>query len=148
MSQEDMGRLLSALLPFAQQKLNENGSFAPFAGTVDAQGQVRGFAPKPEAEHMPPGEMVELLETSLRESAQRGECRATAVCCDVRVARESEGEKIEAIALSMESADGTSLECFLPYKKLESGEYEYADVFGGPAPARIFPAAAPPAHSE
>lgn len=133
-----MSSLLSALIPFAQQKLSENGSFPPFAGTVDSQGQVRGFAAKPEAENMHPGDMVELLVTNLRESAQRGECRAGAICCDVRVAREAEGEKIDAIAISLETADGTSLECFMPYKKTEAGEYEFEDVFGGPAAPRIF----------
>jgi len=138
MSREDLSNLLGALIPFAQQVLSERGSFPPFAGTMDTQGQVRGFAAKPEAECLPPAELVELLLESLREAAQRGECRAGAICCDVLVAKEAEGEKVSAIAISLEAADGTSMECFMPYKKNEAGAYEYEEIFGGLVPPRIF----------
>ena len=56
-------------------------------------------------------ELVELLWTSLREAARRGECRTVGVCCDVRVSREAGGEKLDAISISLESADGTAMEC-------------------------------------
>jgi hypothetical protein len=138
MSLEDLSSLLGAMIPFAQKLLTEGGSFPPFAGSVDAEGSVHGFSAKPEAAEMPAEEIVELLVASLRESVQRGECRAAAICSDVRVAREAGGEKFNAIAISLESTDGTSMECYMPYKKSEAGTYDYQDLFGGIIPLRIF----------
>jgi hypothetical protein len=138
MSREDFASLLGALLPFAQQKLAEHGQFLPFAGAVDQQGQVRGFAGKPEAEALPPKDIVELLVTNLRDAAQRGEFRAGAVCCDVRVAREPGGEKVDAVSIALEADDGTSMECYLPYTKSAAGEFEYGELFGSAVPPRIF----------
>lgn len=138
MSREDLSSLLGALIPYAQHMLAENGSFPPFAGSMSAEGQIRGYGATPEAANLSPAELVETLMASLRESGQRGECRAGAICCDVSVAREEGDEKVAAIAISLESSDGTSLECFMPYKKNESGAYEYEEIFGGLTPPRIF----------
>lgn len=138
MSREDLSNLLGALVPFAQQVLTERGSFPPFASTVDALGQIHGFGAKPEAKDLPAAELVELLVESLREAAQRSECRAGAICSDVLVAQEADAEKVRAIAISLEAADGTSLECFMPYKKNEAGAYEYEEIFGGLVPPKIF----------
>jgi hypothetical protein len=138
MSREDLASLLGALVPFAQQQLTEHGTFAPFAGAMTLDGQVRGYGARPEAEGMQPAEVVDMLMANLREAAQRGECRAGAICCDVSVAREEGGEKVSAIAVSLEDAEGTAMECFMPYSKSATGEYEYEEVFGGLVPPNIF----------
>lgn len=138
MSREDLAQLLGALVPFAQQQLTEHGTFAPFAGTMTTDGQLRGYGPRPEAEGMQPSEVIDMLMANLRQAAQSGECRAGAICCDVSVAREEGGEKVSAIAVSLEDAEGTAMECFMPYSKAASGEYQYEEVFGGLVPANIF----------
>jgi hypothetical protein len=138
MSREDLAQLLGALVPFAQQQLTEFGSFAPFAGAMTADGEVRGYGPRPEAEGLQPGEVVEMLMANLRQEALEGKCRAGAICCDVSVAREEGGEKVSAIAVSVEDAEGTAMECFMPYSKAASGEYQYEEVFGGLVPPNIF----------
>ncbi|HZV59977.1 MAG TPA: hypothetical protein VFF42_06525 [Candidatus Eremiobacteraceae bacterium] len=138
MSREDLATLLGSLVPFAQQQLAEHGTFAPFAGTMTPDGQVRGYGTRPEAEGMQPSEVMDMLMANLREAAKNGECRAGGICCDVSVAREAGGEKVSAIAVSLEDAEGTAMECFMPYSKTAAGEYEYEEVFGGLVPPNIF----------
>ncbi len=65
----------------------------------------------------------------LRQQAERGEIRASALCIDVLTIPPGEKEKTDAISVRLEHANGESVIVFVPYRKLTSGEYEYGDLF-------------------
>ena len=146
-SRDELNRLLNAMIPFAQDMLGKYGQFVPFAGVLNAEGEIEllgGFA---DNENVTAQEIHDVLLDGLQQSAREGKYRATGLCADVHVRRGQADQGSDAIGVSLEHSDGTALDVYLPYTKPAPGQIEYGELFGAGAAVRVFtaPPAPPPA---
>jgi hypothetical protein len=143
-NRDDLNRLLNALIPYAQQMLNQQAQFLPFAGAIGATGEVEVIGGYP-GDHVSTSKDVrDLLLEGLQQGARDGKYRATGLCCDMRMRRVEGEEPTEAISILLEHADGTVIMIYLPYVRQPNGHVEYGEMYGAAAEARVFPPAATP----
>lgn len=138
MAHPDLDTLLNALIPFAQQKLAEDGEFYPFAASVTTEGEVQAIAFDLEDDFPTSDVVIEMLTEGIREAASQGEIRAAAICCDVRVVPPGQTEKVDAICVGLEHIAGESLSVMLTYVRDDDGDYSWIELFGGQRDARFF----------
>jgi hypothetical protein len=107
--------LLGTGIGAAQEQLQRNGGFLPFALVVENDGEVRLMAVTPaDAEEGSDGDfnadsMISDLTEVLRQN--RAEFRAAAVVCDILLVE----EESDAIHVAAEHRDGTVFAAVLPY---------------------------------
>jgi hypothetical protein len=143
-SRDDLNRLLNALIPYAQQMLNQQAQFLPFAGAIGATGEVEMIGGYPGDHFSTSQDVRDLLLERLRQGARDGKFRAAALCCDMRMRRAEGEEPSEAISVSLEHADGTVVTIYMPYVRQPNGYVEYGEMYSAAAAARIFPPVATP----
>ena len=138
MSRENLQEILSALVPFAKQHLEDLGYCPPIAASLDGSGDIDL--------HLPPlgtagdtEEFLELLKRELRDGAGTGRYEATGLCMEVKAQRMGEDAAEDALCVHLE-APGESIHYFVPYDRDEDGEVEYGETFFGPADPEVFPA--------
>ena len=129
MAHEDLNQLMNELLPFAQELLGKHGEFFPFGGYVDGGGGIAHVGGWTGEEQPPSQDVIDVINAGLRERAQRAEIRASGLCVDVLTIPPGETQKRDAISIRLEHANGESVVVFLPYRKSESGDYEYGELF-------------------
>jgi hypothetical protein len=111
----DLENLLGTGVSAAQEQLQRNGGFLPFALTVQNDGEVRLVAVSPaEAGDSTDGDfdaeaMIHDLQALLRQN--RDDFRAAAVVCDILLVEEDS----EAIHVAAEHRDGSLFAAVLPY---------------------------------
>ncbi|MET4590869.1 hypothetical protein ABIA70_002482 [Arthrobacter sp. 754] len=122
----DLENLLGTGIGAAQEQLERNGGFLPFALVVENDGEVRLMAVTPadakdgsdadfDADSMI-GDLTELLRQN------RADFRAAAVVCDILLVEEDS----DAIHVAAEHRDGSLFAAVLPYKpNTESREWEF-----------------------
>jgi hypothetical protein len=143
-SRDDLNRLLNMMLPYAQQMLNQQAQFLPFAGAIGATGEVEMIGGYP-GDHVSTSQVVrELLLEGLKQGAREGKYNAVALCCDMRIRRAEGEEPTNAISVLLEHVDGTVITVYLPYARQPNGYVEYGEMNGAAAEACIFPPAATP----
>src|SRR6266480_3062129 len=103
----DCEALMNAILPFAKQMLNRYGAFYPFGGTMRSDGQLTPVAGYDGREHPPSADIIEFLTAAFIAGAKQGEFKATALVYDVRVRMPSNGDKSDAIAVSLNHREST-----------------------------------------
>ncbi|MFJ6027811.1 hypothetical protein ACIQCN_10150 [Pseudarthrobacter sp. NPDC092424] len=127
-SATDLENLLGTGISAAQEQLQRNGGFLPFALTVQNDGEVRLVAVSPA--DAPEGTdadfdadvMISDLQAVLRQN--RSGFRAAAVVCDVQLVEDDS----DAIHVATEHSDGSVFAAVLPYvanaetRTLEFGE--------------------------
>jgi hypothetical protein len=124
----DLENLLGTGVSAAQEQLQRNGGFLPFALTVQNDGEVRLVAVSPaDAAEGSDGDfdadaMIHDLQALLRQN--RDDFRAAAVVCDILLVEEDS----DAIHVAAEHRDGSLFAAVLPYAanpathELEFGE--------------------------
>jgi hypothetical protein len=135
-AQEDLDKLLNALLPFAQQMLGQHGEFFPFGATMRPDGEMRMAAADAGEARPAPEEVLAAVENSLRADATAGTITAAGTAANVTVDL-GEGPS-DAIVVDLDHADGESVRVFLPYSEGESGGYVYGELVGGQGDRRFF----------
>ncbi|MFD5278626.1 hypothetical protein ACFWIX_13830 [Pseudarthrobacter sp. NPDC058362] len=127
-SATDLENLLGTGISAAQEQLQRNGGFLPFALTVQNDGELRlvAVSPADAAEgtdaDFDADAMISDLQTVLRQN--RGDFRAAAVVCDVQLVEDDS----DAIHVATEHSDGSVFAAILPYvantatRTLEFGE--------------------------
>lgn len=111
----DLENLLGTGVGAAQEQLQRNGGFLPFALVVENDGEVRLMAvtPADAAEDsdadFDADSMIEDLTQVLRQN--RTDFRATAVVCDILLVE----EESDAIHVAAEHRDGSVFAVVLPY---------------------------------
>lgn len=138
MAHEDLNCLLNELLPLAQELLATNGEFFPFGGYVDSGGGVAHVAGWTGEEQPPARDVIEMMVGGLREQVDKRELRATAICCDVRTVPPGQTEKVDAICVRLEHINGEAVEVFQPYRRVETGEFEYGELFAAKGEQVVF----------
>ncbi|ELT45066.1 hypothetical protein G205_07890 [Arthrobacter nitrophenolicus] len=111
----DLENLLGTGVSAAQEQLQRNGGFLPFALTVQNDGEVRLVAVSPaDAADDPDADfdadaMISDLHTLLRQN--RDDFRAAAIVCDIMLVEEDS----DAIHVAAEHRDGSVFAAVLPY---------------------------------
>jgi hypothetical protein len=111
----DLENLLGTGVSAAQEQLQRNGGFLPFALTVQNDGEVRLVAVSPaDADEGSDGDfdaeaMISDLTALLRQN--RDDFRAAAVVCDILLVEEDS----DAIHVAAEHRDGSVFAAVLPY---------------------------------
>ena len=126
----DLENLLGTGISAAQEQLQRNGGFLPFALTVQNDGEVRLVAVSPaDAEEGSDGDfdadaMISDLTALLRQN--REDFRAAAVVCDILLVEEDS----DAIHVATEHRDGAVFAAVLPYSPPNNGdgEWQFGDV--------------------
>lgn len=137
MAHPDMEALLDESLNAAVHFLKKNGEFFPFAVTMDLHGEIHHAQAFPGDEQPQSQEVIDLLVKGLTQGAAKGDYRATALICDVRVNTPS-GPVQDAVSLTIEHHTDAPVVCYLPYVKSD-GEFEFGSLFYARPQRQVFP---------
>jgi hypothetical protein len=125
----DLENLLGTGIGAAQEQLQRNGGFLPFALVVENDGEVRLMAVTPaDAKEGSDADfdadsMISDLTEVLRQN--RADFRAAAIVCDILLVE----EESDAIHVAAEHRDGSVFAAVLPYKpNTESREWEFGQL--------------------
>ena len=151
MHEKDFEALLREVLPLAQDKLSDEGEFAPLGGIIKPDGTTELYTGGVDDESTPVDDesVLELLFNEFREMAEAGELRAAAVCFNAEVAlsdlEEEEAETPaadeqiqDAIYICLEHESGTAVDVFMPYEKTPGGELGFAELQASDSHNRIW----------
>lgn len=128
-SAADLENLMGTGLGAAQEQLQRNGGFLPFALVVENDGEVRLMAVTPaDTDEGSDGDfdadaMISDLTELLRQ--HRSDFRAAAVVCDITLVEEDS----DAIHVAAEHRDGSIFAAVLPYAaNPDSGELDFGQL--------------------
>jgi hypothetical protein len=139
MAHPDFDGLWNVLLPFARQMLEEYGEFHPFGASMGDDGTITMVGAKVEGQDFPKAiDLIEALEATFYDEAERGTIRASGICMDVRVVVAGATEKSDAVQASLEHSEAEPINVFLPYTKDSLGAIQYGTIFASTAEPKIF----------
>lgn len=129
MASPDLNKLFNAALSFAETMLAKEGEFIPFGVSMDNEGEVTLASGDVGSEHPASQDVIQLLQTSFRDSASEGGIRAAGVCLDVRIVPPGEEKKTDAICVRLAHISGEAVEVFVPYAEQNPRKYVYGNTF-------------------
>jgi hypothetical protein len=136
---DGMDFLLNAVVPYALERLKEDGAFYPFAGKLSESGEeVTLLGVRAGEEPTDPAAVLETSFEALAELAAAGEIRGGAVCADVRVSIPDSDEESDAIRVSIEHVGERAIDVYLPYTVDEAGELRFGELFASVGEPKIF----------
>ena len=116
----EIEQLLKYLLPFAEEKLNRDGEFYPYAAIVAANGELKSVAAVA-GEQPDAGDLLLALHQELREQAAEGSIRASGIAADVTLTDPESGETTDAVQVELDHADGDAVDVYVPYESSADG---------------------------
>jgi hypothetical protein len=119
-AREEIEKLLNYLLPFAEERLNQDGEFYPYAATVAADGEVKTMSAA-EGERADAGDLLIALHRELRELAAEGSIRASGIAAEVTLTDPDSGETTDAVQLELDHAEGDAVDVYVPYESAAEG---------------------------
>jgi hypothetical protein len=125
----DAQELLDALLPFAQQMLQQYRAFYPFGGRMASNGVITHVGATDDTEYPGSQAMIGLIHTAFRNEAQAGKLRTCGILYDVRTAPPGQTEKQDAIAAALDHVSGYSIVVIFPYRFDEAGQLQLDPSF-------------------
>jgi hypothetical protein len=138
MARPDLDEIMNKLIPFAQQMLAKAGEFYPFGASMRTDGQLVLNNAYAGSEHPPSQELIGLLTAGFQQEAASGNLRAAGLCFDVRVVPPGSSEKLDAICVQLEHADGEAVRTFVPFKKSWFGKVKYGEMFASQGTPAFF----------
>jgi hypothetical protein len=135
---DEMDALLDMTLTFSRQMLEERGGFYPHAASIDSSGEMQVAHAWTGEEYPPSDELIRILYDSFRGQASKGEIRAAAVACDVRVTPPGADEPGDAIRVGIEHAEAEPVFVFLPYTKKRLRGIDYGELFAVRGESKVF----------
>ena len=136
MAHPDMDTLLDEGLRAAIYFLQKNGEFFPFGVTMSPSCRITHVQGWTGDEHPLSKEVIDVLLRGFTAGAERGEYKATALICDVRVSLDAE-TTTDAISVGIEHLDDEPVTCLLPYSK--NGEsFEFGELVAERGDRRVF----------
>jgi hypothetical protein len=120
--------LMNEILPVAERMLKKYGEFYPYGGCMRPDGTITHVGATDEDTPRPKSkDLLFILRNAFREMAGRGDCKAVAVAFDMSITLPNSDERSDAIQMSIEHADGYSVDIFFPYR-LSAGEISYGET--------------------
>jgi hypothetical protein len=116
----EIALLLKYLLPFAEEKLNRDGAFYPYAAFVAANGELKSVAAAA-GEQPDAADLLLALHQELREQAAEGAIRASGIAADVTLTDPESGETKDAVQVELDHADCDAVDVYVPYESAEDG---------------------------
>lgn len=111
----DADRVLNASISLALDKLVEQGEFYPFGVALTREGQIAVLTTQ-ESLAVPTSEaFLNALHDALADGARSGSFKAAAIVADFSFERPRSSGEHDAIRVSLESAAGEAVTCYLPY---------------------------------
>jgi hypothetical protein len=137
-SRPDLDSLLETLLPFAEDQLRKRGFFAPFAASVDSEGQMALAMAYPDSHDTPTSDLIMMVKKGFHKKAVENAIRAAAICYDGRLRPVSGGKARDAVFIDMERKCGDVVTIAVPYTKKFLKRIEFGDIVALPAESSIF----------
>jgi hypothetical protein len=134
-SQDDLDGLLNAALEIAQQLLDKNREFYPFAIVIGDDGQQRMVAADAGSDRPQSADLIAVLISGMIE--EQDQLRAAAIVADVHLP-ETNGD---AIRVTLEHCEQVALAVVLPYRVRRLGRrIDYGVLQAAEAEAFVWPA--------
>jgi hypothetical protein len=111
----DFDRLLSSVLPFAEQMLTKSGEFFPYGSTMNSDGKIAAVAGYTGVEQPKSQEVIDLLKGTFHRQAENGTIKACALAYDIRTIPPGQTQKTDAIAVNLDHRGGMSIVAIYPY---------------------------------
>ncbi len=128
---EDLDELVDFLLSFAEEQLRAHGEFHPFAGKINARGDVVPVAMDMGDDGLPDASaVIDELAAALRADP---DVRATGICFDVSLE-----DGTDAARVDLEHRDAEPLAVCLPYSRKRLRGLRFGEIFAAPGPVRVF----------
>jgi hypothetical protein len=132
---EEIEQLLNFLLPVAEEQLNRDGAFLPYAAMLDTDGEVKSVSAESRPEDV--GDLLLALHTELREQAAEGAIRASGIAADVTLTDPDSGEVTDAVQLELDHAETEAVDVYVPYTNGEAG-INFGELVAAAGQAPIF----------
>jgi hypothetical protein len=132
---EEIEQLLNYLLPVAEEQLNKDGAFLPYAAMLDTDGEVKSVSAESGPEDV--GDLLLALHTELREQAAEGAIRASGIAADVTLTDPDSGDVTDAVQLELDHADTEAVDVYVPYANGEAG-IKFGELVAAAGQAPIF----------
>lgn len=128
--QEDLVERLKENVIFqAQHYLKEFGEFYPFAAVIESNGELKPTSVYFGEENPVSIDVISNLEKALQKGIKDNGYKAVAICVDVMTIPPYGKQKMDAIEIRIDQEKSDNLNFYIPYEKLESGEYKFYDIF-------------------
>jgi hypothetical protein len=133
---EEIEQLLRYLLPVAEEQLNREGEFRPYAATLDAEGEVNSVAAG-EGENPDVGDLLLALHTELRDQATGGAIRASGIAADVTLTDPDSGDVTDAVQLELDHVETEAVDVYVPYTSDDDG-VKFGELVAAAGQAPVF----------
>ena len=117
----DADRVLNAGISLALDKLVEQGEFYPFGVALTHEGQIAVLTTQETSVRPTSDAFLGALHDALSEGARSGSFKATAIVADFSFERPRQSGECDAVRVSVESAAGEAVICYLPYTLVTPG---------------------------
>jgi hypothetical protein len=135
---QEIEQLLRYLLPVAEEQLNREGEFVPYAATLGADGEVNAVNAA-NGEEPDVSELLLALHRELREQAAEGAIRASGIAADVTLTDPDSGEVTDAVQLELDHAEADAIDVYVPYTNGAEG-VEFGELVATSGQAPVFAA--------
>lgn len=136
---QEIEQLLRYLLPVAEEQLNREGEFVPYAATMDTAGEVNAVQAA-DGDEPDVSELLLALHTELRQQAAEGAIRASGIAADVTLTDPDSGEVTDAVQLELDHAEADAIDVYVPYTSGAEG-IEFGELVATSGQAPVFAAA-------
>ena len=136
--ESDVEKLMDESIVFAKQMLKKEGEFLPYGAAMKPDGEVVWVGAYDNDEHPPSQEVIDLLKQGFRQSAAKGDFKATAIIYDVRIKVNDKGEKSDAIAIAVDHKYNFSIIYFYTYE-IDNDEIRYGEIRALKGAKDVFP---------
>ena len=137
----DADRVLNAGISLALDKLVEQGEFYPFGVALTNEDQIAVLTTQDSPARPTSEQFLGALHDALCDGARSGSFKAAAIVADFSFERPRQSGEHDAIRVSLESAGGEAVTCFLPYTLVTPGgtrDVRPGQPFAQPGERRIF----------
>lgn len=117
----DADRVLNASLSLALDKLVEQGEFYPFGVALTREDQIAVLTTQESLARPTSEAFLSALHDALADGARSGSFKAAAIVADFSFERPRQSGEHDAIRVSLESAGGEAVTCYLPYVLVTPG---------------------------
>jgi hypothetical protein len=117
----DADRVLSASISLALDKLVEQGEFYPFGVALTREDQIAVLTTEETGSRPTSDAFLSALRDALSDGARSGSFKAAAIVADFAFERPRQSGESDAIRVSLESAGGEAVTCYLPYTLVTPG---------------------------
>jgi hypothetical protein len=135
-AKQEIEKLLKYLMPFAEEKLNQDGEFYPYAAVVAEDGELKSVSAG-EGEEPDVGDLLLALHEELRQRAAEGSIRASGIAADVTLTDPDSGETRDAVQVELDHAESDAVDIYVPYESAADG-VKFGELVAAAGSAPVF----------